>query len=77
SWMENFPWTRLEGVVLPNEQKQMVDLDYLRLLNPEAVRAYLGDGCFGGLRQRPDEEMLAIWEVAVAETRELLENPWA
>ena len=32
---------------------------------PEAVRAYLGDGNFGGYYERPDEDMLAIWEVAV------------
>jgi len=40
------------------------------------VRALIGDGNFAGLYQRPDEEMLAIWRTAVAETRELLENGW-
>ena len=45
--------------------------------DPEAVRDYLGDGNFGGYYERPDEEMLAIWEVAVEETRALLEGPWA
>ena len=47
-----------------------------RLLDPKALREYLGDGNFGGYYQRPDEEMQAIWAVAVAETRELLEGPW-
>ncbi len=32
---------------------------------------YLGDGNFGGYYERPDEDMLAIWDVAVAETRAL------
>jgi creatinine amidohydrolase len=77
SWMENFPWTRLDGVAMPSEQKPMIDLAHMRLLDPKGVRDYLGDGNFGGRYQRPDEDMLAIWRVAVAETRELLEGPWA
>jgi creatinine amidohydrolase len=77
SWMENFPWTRLAGVVQPSQRKPMIDLDRMRLMNPEKVRAYLGDGNFGGYYERPDEDMLAIWQVAVAETRALLEGPWA
>jgi creatinine amidohydrolase len=77
SWMENFPWTRLEGVAMPAEQKPMIDFARLRLLSPQGVRDYIGDGNFGGVYQRPDEEMLAIWQVAVEETRALLEGPWA
>jgi creatinine amidohydrolase len=77
SWMENFPWTRLEGVAMPAEQKPMIDFAYMRLLGAKALRDYLGDGNFGGVYQRPDEDMLAIWQVAVEETRELLEGPWA
>ncbi len=30
SWMENFPWTRLPGRDLPQEQKPFVDFDRLR-----------------------------------------------
>jgi creatinine amidohydrolase len=48
----------------------------MRLLDPKALRDYLGDGNFGGYYQRPDEDMQAIWAVAVAETRDLLEGPW-
>ena len=77
SWMENFPWTRLEGVALPSEPKPMIDLARMRLLDPKALRAYLGDGNFGGRYQRADADMLAIWQVAVEETRALLEGPWA
>jgi creatinine amidohydrolase len=77
SWMENFPWTRLEGVPMPPEQKPMIDFARMRLLAPHALRAYLGDGNFGGYYQRPDEDMLAIWQVAIKETRDLLEGPWA
>ncbi len=77
SWMENFPWTRLEGDAPPTQRKPMISLERLRVLAPEAVRTYLGDGNFGGYYQRPDTEMQAIWDVAVDETRALLEGPWA
>jgi creatinine amidohydrolase len=76
SWMENFPWTRIPNVAFPEEPKKMVDSERLRLMNPKQVRAYIGDGNFGGLHKRPDEEMLALWDVAVAETRATIEGPW-
>ena len=77
SWMENFPWTRLPGVVLPTEQKPVIDFERMRAMNPDAVREYLGDGNFGGYYERPDRDMQAIWDVAVAETRALIERPWS
>jgi creatinine amidohydrolase len=76
SWMENFPWTRLPGVTQPEGQKSMVDLDRLRMLNPRQVRDYVGDGNYGGDYQKADDLMLALWEVAVAETRDLIDGPW-
>jgi creatinine amidohydrolase len=76
--MENFPWTRLfaPGVEMPTTQRPMVDLAKVRLLDPVALREYLGDGNYGGLYQRPDADMLALWEVAVEETRALLTGSW-
>ena len=44
--------------------------------NPGGVRDILTDGSFGGPWQRSDADMLALWEVGVAETREALEGPW-
>ena len=76
SWMENFPWTRVPEVALPSEQKPMIDAAHMRLLAPQELREYLNEGNFGGYYERPDEDMHAIWEVAVAETRELLEHGW-
>ena len=76
SWMENFPWTRLPNVAAPAQAKPMTDLDRLRLLSPAGVRERLGDGNFGGAYQRSDEDMLTIWDIAVTETRALLEGPW-
>lgn len=74
SWMENFPWTRLPGVEMPATQKPMVDFNALRTFHPGQTRAALGDGNYGGFYQRPDADMLAIWQVAVQETRDLLVN---
>ncbi len=76
SWMENFPWTRLADVAMPSEPKPATDLEALMTLNPQKTREVLGDGNMGGLYQRGDEEMLAIWRVAVAETLALLEGGW-
>jgi creatinine amidohydrolase len=77
SWMENFAWTRLESVSPPTQRKPMVDLAYMRVLDPAGVRKYLGDGNFGGYYERPDSEMQQIWDVAVLETRALLGEGWA
>ena len=61
---------------LPSERKPMVDLDRVRMSDPTTVRALIVDGNYGGRYQRADDEMKAIWRVAVAETRELLEGTW-
>ncbi len=54
----------------------MLDTARLNLLSPAELRAVLGDGNFGGLYQRSDVDMLAIWQVAVEETRALLTHDW-
>jgi creatinine amidohydrolase len=73
SWMENFPWTRLPTTPA-DDGKAMVDTDRLKTLPPFEARNLLEDGNFGGRTQRSDNEMLAIWNVAVEETRAMLEN---
>lgn len=77
SWMENFPWTRVANVAYPETQKPMVDTERLRLMDPKRARDYLGDGNYGGRYRRSDDEMLALWKVAVEETRAAIEGPWA
>ncbi len=74
SWVENFPWTRLPNADAPTERAPMANLDHMRTLPPFEARELLGDGNFGGEYRRTDAEMMEIWNVAVAETRELLEN---
>ena len=76
SWMENFPWTRLPDVEVPDSQKPMVDHGYLSLLNPQQVREYIGDGNYGGVYQRSNADTDALWSVAVQEVRDLLERGW-
>jgi creatinine amidohydrolase len=76
SWMENFPWTRLPGVAFPDGGRPMSDMTKIRALDPKALRDYLGDGNFGGRYQRSDEDMQALWQVAVEETRALLGGTW-
>jgi creatinine amidohydrolase len=76
SWMENFPWTRLPNVSMPDKQKPMSDLEYLHQLAPRSLRDYLKDGNYGGYYQRQDEEMMKIWRTGVEETREQLNEAW-
>jgi creatinine amidohydrolase len=55
----------------------MLELGRFVQLDPGAKKAMLGDGNYGGLYQRPDADMLAIWETAVAETRAVITEGWA
>jgi creatinine amidohydrolase len=74
SWFENFPWTRLAGVEMPREKKAMADIAAMRELDPPAVRELLGDGSLGGLYERPDDDVLRVWEAGVAEVRGEIES---
>lgn len=76
SWMENFPWTRVDDPRQPKTVKPRVDFAALARVDTDRKRAILGDGNYHGLYERPDEDMLAIWSVAVAETRQLIETDW-
>jgi creatinine amidohydrolase len=76
SWLENFPWTRLQGVRLPAGRKPMADIARMRELDPADVRDMLGDGSLGGLYERPDEDVLRVWQAGVEEVRGVLERGW-
>lgn len=77
SWMENFPWTRLEGVEAPDRHKPPVPVDEALRADSAALRRALGDGSFGGWYARDDATMRRLWAVAVDETREVLEAGWS
>jgi len=76
SWFENFPWTRLAGVDFPESRKTPPDRAGKARLVGEELRTALGDGSLGGVYQRSDDDMMAIWKVGVQETRALLETGW-
>jgi len=61
-------------VTMPPEVKRMPEIDEFG--DPAHVRQTLGDGTFGGAYERPDEEMLQLWSVAVAEVRDLIDSGW-
>jgi creatinine amidohydrolase len=71
SWSENFPWTRLPGVAIPEERKPSVV--WPAEGNPRAWRDALGDGSFGGLYQRSAEDESRLWEAAVQAIRTRLQ----
>ncbi|HVB81571.1 MAG TPA: hypothetical protein VNE82_16695 [Candidatus Binataceae bacterium] len=75
--MENFPWTRVPGVKMPEGQKAMIDIPTMRLMDAAGVRAYLADGNFGGTYEQPDDQMMQVWRVGVEETREAMEGSWS
>ena len=76
SWMENFTWTRLAGVTPPSQQKPMIDFDRMRGSSAQEIRVQLGDGNFGGYYEKSDDDMAALWAVAVEETRALIDTRW-
>lgn len=76
SWMENFPWTRISGVVMPDGVKPPIPPRIIRQAPPAELRRLTVDGSFGGSYQRPDEEVLEVWRTGVAEVRDLIENGW-
>lgn len=76
SWMESFQWTRVAGARPPETHKPRVDLSGSTDISPARFREMIGDGSFGGWYERPNDEMTAIWRVAVEETRGVLSEGW-
>ncbi|RWR09518.1 creatininase family protein [Sinirhodobacter populi] len=76
SWMENFPWTRIEGAPIPNDRKERIDFAATARVDAWRKRERIAEGNYHGLFQRPDEDMLAIWQVGVEETRHEIEHGW-
>lgn len=76
SWMENFPWTRLEGAPIPNFKKERIDFSATTRVDAGRKRERIAEGNYHGVFQRPDDDMLAIWQVGVEETRHEIEHGW-
>src|ERR1700722_1853298 len=56
AWVENFPWTRIEGADAP-PPKAVVARELLMNLGPDAIRELAPDGAMGGHYEAPDEIM--------------------
>jgi creatinine amidohydrolase len=76
SWWENFPWTRLAGVDVPEEPKPPMDEAAYEVSDARGVRELLGDGSFGGPYERPQGDLDRVWQTAVEEARDRLEKGW-
>ena len=77
SWVENFPWTRIPGVVLPEGSKPVIPNEVIVQSTPQEIRELTVDGTFGGSYQRPEQEVLEIWRTGVEEVREVIEHGWS
>jgi creatinine amidohydrolase len=76
AWVENFPWTRVDGADMPTEPRELVPRGVAMTASASRLRALLPDGTFGGPYQWNDEGMQTVWDAGVKETRELIENGW-
>ncbi len=77
SWMENFTFTRTNDPRQPVDvRKPLIDFDRLARVSPAQKMSLLGDGNFGGLYQRGEADMAALWAVAVDETRGIITDGW-
>jgi creatinine amidohydrolase len=76
NWFENFPWTRLARVELPEGRKPPLDEAAYRVADAAGMRELLGDGVFSGAYALPDERVEAVWRAGVEEVRGLLESGW-
>ncbi len=77
NWLENFPWTRLPGVQMPAARKPMIAAERVSDDDPGGNRLLLGDGSYGGVYQRSDEDVLRLWAAAVEELRAAVEDGWS
>jgi len=76
AWVENFAWTRVDGVEIPTGSKPILSRLLVNNATAKEMKVLSVDGSLGGAYQRSDEDMQVVWNAGVAEVRELLENGW-
>jgi creatinine amidohydrolase len=76
-WFENFSWTRLPGVDMPEGGKPVLSRGVVEQASPADIRELTADGSFGGSYALGDDIMDEIWQTGVDEVRELLTDGWA
>ncbi|MFC4242231.1 creatininase family protein [Gryllotalpicola reticulitermitis] len=77
AWVENFPWTRVEGAEIPGGSIPPLPRTLTAVLSSSEMRKASPDGSHGGDYGRSDEDMQTVWDAGVLEVRELLENGWS
>jgi creatinine amidohydrolase len=77
AWVENFPWTRIKDVAIPQEPIPALPRQLTGSLSRDEMRAISPDGSHGGAYQRSDADMLAVWNAGVLEVRNLIESGWS
>jgi creatinine amidohydrolase len=76
AWVENFPWTRVDGVEVPTGAIDIVPRELVLNLSADEIRKVAPDGSMGGAYGRSDEDMQVVWDAGVAEVRELIDSGW-
>jgi creatinine amidohydrolase len=76
AWVENFAWTRVDGVEIPTGSKPILSRLLVNNATAKEMKVLSVDGSLGGAYQRSDEDMQVVWNAGVEEVRELLENGW-
>jgi creatinine amidohydrolase len=76
SWLENFPWTRVAGVRIPEGGSPVLSRTLTQNVNSAEMKALAPDGTLGGAYARSDDDMQVYWDAGVAEVRELLTDGW-
>lgn len=76
AWVENFPWTRVNGAEPPAQAKPVLSRALTGSVDRIRMRELSPDGSHGGAYQRSDAEMDEVWQAGVSEVRDLIENGW-
>ncbi|WP_111719035.1 creatininase family protein [Homoserinimonas sp. OAct 916] len=76
AWVESFPWTRIDGVEVPEGSKPVLSRGLSGSVDRVEMRRLSADGSHGGAYERPDADMAEVWKAGVTEVRDLLENGW-
>jgi creatinine amidohydrolase len=76
AWVENFAWTRVDGVEIPTGSKPILSRLLVNNATAKEMKVLSVDGSLGGAYQRSDEDMQVVWNAGVEEVRDLLENGW-
>lgn len=77
AWVESFPWTRIEGVEVPEQPIPALSRAVVNTLSRTQMREVAPDGSHGGAYQRPDADMEVVWAAGVAEVRDLITSGWS